>query len=376
MKMTIAIQASTPAHLTEQEIIEIVGRDEFERRKKELPGGLFKGFVLCHEGEASPNILGKGRQKVSWPRSAVQSAYNTIRNGLKFFNKHNTDNSTTGREPYGEIVGKTQKMIDDRLSTVVVGWFDKAHKPAADKSDIVSMEAVWDMIDTGTEIVAKGIDRITGIALGQSSEALPAFDGAVGLASVQAYGGITVDEPQVATKPKLSFHEAKDLIRQMVVHPTQLYETNEIIGKRVEGKNGVEWIGGDRDLNHYIENVILKEARQEIADLRDQLGQVNTKLTDYEKRSARMEAGPRVIEALKKKEAPQRAITWAENNLDRMEFGDDIDASIEKFTEHVLAEDKRLVEMGYGVAEPAPSPALGSTETEEGDGNWFTPKKK
>lgn len=361
MILRVTIEVKATAGLADEELIDIVGRSEFERIKKENPGGLFKAFVLAQEGESNPRVIGKGQKKISWDKKAIQSAFNAVRNGLKFFNKHNSDSSTVVREKYGEIVGKTQKIIDDKLSTVVVGWFDSDHKEAAEKSDIVSMEAFWNIIDTGAELIAEGVDRITGIALGESATETPGFPGATQLASVQAYNeGATVAEPQ--TTKEIGFHELKEHIRRMNIFPTQLFEMSEIIGQRVDTKTGYKWIGGDREIHRYIDENVISNSGAELEAANKRIAELETAAKEATQKAARAEAGPRVLEILKAKNAPERVIARAQKKLDTLTIGDDIEQSLNEFADGFINEDKELIELGYGVAEAPEAPSLGAGE--------------
>jgi hypothetical protein len=171
--------------LNQNEILGLIPADTLAKIKETNPHPYFQAFSIAHEGSARPKVLGETEQKpVVWSRRAIQSIKNIVTKGVKFFKRHNKDNSTEGRKDYGEVVADTQKEIDGKLHHIVVGYFPD--KEAVKDCDVCSQEANWGLLETAKNFVADTITKLTGIALANSSEELPAFPGAKRLGSVQA----------------------------------------------------------------------------------------------------------------------------------------------------------------------------------------------
>ena len=360
--------------LPEEELIEIVGRDRFERIKAIKPGGIFKAWIIAHEGDVKPMVVWsndpsiKGKQ-IHFTRAAVQSAFNKIKNGLKFFRKHNQDNSTEFREDFGTVVGKTQKMHDGKLATIVVGHFDADHKEAAEKSNMVSMEAVWNFGKSGKDFFAKSIEKFTGIAMDRSEEATPVFPLAREVATVQA--SAATEEKKVAKDEidyrDLEFIDVQRAVNRLKIRAWQLYTPKDVVGKRIIKNGIVSYIEGDREFQEYIESEIVAHANEQLQalqteneSLKQQLAQLGQQVTAYTAR-------PKIEQVCKDLKLPQRVLNLAVKNIESFEAGENEDESIKKYLDRMKAQDAELVSLGYGVSETKISegPALGPTEDNE-----------
>jgi hypothetical protein len=376
MKAQFQIRVQNASTLTEAELIEIVGEEEFAILKQKKPGGIIKAYVLCNESEAEPNLEGEGSRKVSFTREAVVSAFNKLKKGLKFFNRHNSDNSTEGRESFGEVVGKTQKMIDGKLSTVVVGHFPAEKRKLAEKSDIVSMEAVWNLFNEAGKLIAKSVDSITGIALANSAEMTPGFGGAVALATVQAFKEIKMEPEerlQAAEKRPMEYWELRDAVSYRRVKPHQLFKIDEIIGKRmVDAEGKVKYDGGDEDLNEFIELKIIRPIQEQMSELQKKHENVLSEYTKAKTEMARAGAEPAIMKMADEMKLPERVKKLAKVNLDKITIGDNPEQSYKDFLTQQMEFDKTLSSLGYGVTgvKADPVPALGPKKSAD-DENPF-----
>jgi hypothetical protein len=230
---TLFLQATSIA-ISEDEIIDIIGKDELERIKKIDPHPYFECYSMAHEGISRPaaifdNTSDDGdKEPITFSRKAIESIKDVIKKGIKFFGWHNKDNSTEGREELGQLVGHKQKEIEGTLHQLAVGYF-----PDKDKIkdyDICSQESIWDFMKVGGKIVADIAKDITAIALGKSSEGKPAFQGAKKLGFVQAFeenknqdktGDVKVmDYNEI--KKHVDFAMIKQLVADKSIYPWQL----------------------------------------------------------------------------------------------------------------------------------------------------------
>lgn len=177
---------ATLQYMAESEIKAMIPNDKIAEIKKKTPKPIFKAFVVGHEGEARGNLVGVGNIIKQWFKSTVKMLYDKIRVGLQLFHGHAETNDNEGRLPIGEVVGKAEKTIDKKLSTVVACWIypDYSHLPL----DVASIEANIDLAgdeESGYKVL--NVDDVTGIALGNSQVETPGFPGATLLGQLQAF---------------------------------------------------------------------------------------------------------------------------------------------------------------------------------------------
>jgi hypothetical protein len=191
-------------------------------------------YSICHEGVSHPKLLGEGAKRIGWTRRAVQSISNVIKNGIKFFKGHNSDNSTDNRRILGEVVGSSEKEIDGRLHRIVVAYHPPEVREEVKKYDICSQESVWNFVEKSGKLIADSIEELTGIALGSSKEEQPAFEGAVRLGMVQAFGDRvrekTAGEPAVENTgvKTMTFEDVKKAVVDLNIHPSQLFSLEKV----------------------------------------------------------------------------------------------------------------------------------------------------
>jgi hypothetical protein len=256
----------------QNEILAMIDNETLNKIKQTDPHPFFQVYSICHDGVSNPKLLGDTDNKpISWSRRAVQSLKNIVLKGIKFFRGHNADNSVENRDPIGEIVANKEIEIDGKLNHIAIAY----HRPEVVKEvkeyDICSQEGIWNFIESAGSLLADSVERITGIALGNSKTESPAFSGAKRLGMVQAFettGEVgenkTGGEPaNNGGKPKekimdLKLKDVIDFIEENKVHPTQL-------------KFKIEDLRNDRNLNTYFENLENKvtEAEKKLKTFED-----------------------------------------------------------------------------------------------------------
>jgi hypothetical protein len=158
-----------------------------------------------------------------------------IKAGTKFFLGHGATNDHEGRESVGEVVTSFVKELGGRLSHIIIGHFPNPEK--VKEMDVCSMEAD---IYTDNENVVGDVNEISGIALASSDKENPAFPGALRLGTVQCFES---ESNQTRNKEKdmaLTFEEVKKAIREMNIHPWQLYDIDDIKNDRIFSKTFTE----------------------------------------------------------------------------------------------------------------------------------------
>ena len=149
------------------------------------PHPVFKAFVVGHEGEAKGNLVGVGNVIKRWFRDMIERLHEKISVGLQLFHGHAATNDTAGRIAVGEVVGKKILKIKDRISTVVACYINPSFKNLP--LDVASIEANLDLRDAGRGFVVADVNKVTGIALGNSTIDQPGFPGATLLGQLQAF---------------------------------------------------------------------------------------------------------------------------------------------------------------------------------------------
>ena len=182
--MVIAVQSYDK--FTQNEILQAIPENKRNEILKEKP--LLKAYIVSQEGESKAIELNTTNQYISkqksimkWSKEAINNFFDKLKVGLKFFNNHNDDNSLDNRLSIGEVIGKTQKVIDGKLSNIIIGKFKELPK----QLDTVSFEGILEYANNGIDKIVSKVVDITGIALASSKEVKPGFDSAYEIASVQ-----------------------------------------------------------------------------------------------------------------------------------------------------------------------------------------------
>lgn len=209
-----------------------------------------------------------------------------IKEGTKFFLGHGATNSHEGRESVGEVIASFVKDIGGRLSHIIIGHFPDETK--VKDMDVCSMEAD---IYTDNENVVGDVNEISGIALGSSDKENPAFPGALRLGTVQCFDeGEKNKTSNKEKKMALTFEEVKSAIRDMNIHPWQLYDLDDIKNDRVFSKafTELESLRNENEKlkkdNEEIQTKSKEAVRQlDITNAKKQLDAVMEGLTDKQK---------------------------------------------------------------------------------------------
>jgi len=174
-------------------------------------------------------VIGEGNQNLTWPRAVVRRVKESVKTGVKLFNRHNEDNSTSGRKSVGEVITTFTTEIKGKLRAVAIAAMEKADSLVY---DICSIEAnVWE--ENG---IVGDVDRVTGIAVSSSKIDQPAFKNAKRMQIVQCFTEPV--EPAHLEKEKtmitledlmsapISLIQQAAQARQM--HPSQLFSEDDI----------------------------------------------------------------------------------------------------------------------------------------------------
>jgi hypothetical protein len=235
---------------TQNEILKVIPTDILEKIKKKDSHPFFQMYSLCHEGISTPTIIGEKAQPIAWPKKAIQSIKNIITKGIKLFKGHNKDNSTNNRKEIGEVIHSFEKEMDGKLHHVIITYHDPIQRKEAMNYDIISQEADWNFFESAGQLIADTIDKLTGIAMGNSAYENPAFSGAKRLGFIQAFekikkenikgdimsDEIIVDGESTNKKNQMSFKQWISLRKHFNVYPRQIVTLDELKADREFGK--------------------------------------------------------------------------------------------------------------------------------------------
>jgi hypothetical protein len=364
MKMIRSIAAYHKS--TQGEILDIIGPDLYWKMRNEQPGGMFKSYVLAHEGVSTvSDIKSNSVIDVTWEKKALIAAYPKvdISGRIKFLNKHDfealkaSDNSK--RDKIGSLVGKAQRIIEGKESIVIVGHFPRESKEIADNSDSISMESDWLLEERNGTIYAKGIDNIEAIALASSKDGEKSgFPGAKEITKIAAYPKENTQMAENQTQAPgngftggRTFKDLEQDARDMNLRITQLHSPRDIIGQRKVSDNGSVFYDGrdkvqDKELQNFIENDIVSPFVKNEIILKKEAEEAKKEATEAKKALSVYKAVPKLEEYAKQNKLPGYVLKMALKQKDKMEVGDDLDKSVKEHFETTQKAIKDLEDAG------------------------------
>lgn len=241
---------------TQDDILQKLPQEILSEIKSKDSHPFFQMYSLCHEGVSVPKILGEKAQPITWPKKAIQSIKNVITKGIKLFVNHNKDNSTTNRKRIGEIVHSYEEEREGKLHYVIITYHKPDEREEAKKYDICSQEADWNFFEAAGKLFADTMEKLTGVAVGNSAQQKPAFSGAKRLGFVQAFQNNTINDinegeskmSDILNTNDVSVGEADKVKKQLKfdewlrmkdlynVYPRQLFKLEDLRSDREFGK--------------------------------------------------------------------------------------------------------------------------------------------
>lgn len=379
-------------------------------------GGILKAWVAGHEGVARPAaqtmdkttmkpIDGFSPTPVTWGKSAVGAITKAIKIAAakvnQFWDGHPKGAEDDGsREKFGRIVGGGEVEKNGTLYSVVVGHFADDQKAIAEKSDIVSMEALWRTITNAGQIIATGVDEIFGFALASSKDAVPGFPGAHEIRAVNAYRKVycfseeAVITPQQTQEVKImpidwstvSFEELKQGVRAKGAKIHQLFEPEDAFGvQKVLADGSVTQFGGSRTFQEHLIDVVARE-KKALQDKVKELEPFKVKSETQDVQLRRFGARSQVEKAIDAAKLPEPAMKYLRKKLDQFDPGEKLEDSIPKFITDGKAEFEEIfgpIKAGPQasgakptprVSTPAADSAGGAPQIEDETPKWFGSK--
>lgn len=182
-------------HMASEDIMAFVDPARLEEIRKTDPHPYIAAFTIAHEGVAKPKQVGGEVMLLKYFKDAIKSIYDNLKLGTRVFLGHDEKNDPT-RPAIGEVVGKSMRTIGGKLHDIAAVYLSPETKDR-ERLDVASIEAEIEFLTGEGGLEAVGTRGVHGIALGNSQENTPAFDGAKLLAAIAAFskeGTMTKDE--------------------------------------------------------------------------------------------------------------------------------------------------------------------------------------
>lgn len=307
--------------MAENELLAMIPASEYNRIKAEDSTPQFRAYVVGHEGQSSGKLVGGKTIIARWFSAAVRSLYEKLKAGIKLFHDHGETNEHEGRVSIGEIVGRGLQVIKDKLTAIAVAYIYPDFRGIP--LDVASIEA--DIVfkgDAKTGTYTSEVERVTGIALGNSAINHPGFPGATLLAQVQAFAARQSNKKysrfnREGEGDTMTLDEVLEFIRTNKTKPSEIYDTDELAGDPII-KGFVKDASKGTNVNEY-------HARKRVED------EAAKAKTDYEAKikvledkTAKLDADIALtkVPGLFKKEAEARKLTdqqkkFIEKRLDK-----------------------------------------------------------
>ena len=263
---------------SQNEILSMIDPGTLSKIKEKDDHPFFQAYTMAHEGTSKPKLLGEGYKDIHWSKKAIESIKKIVTKGVQFFVNHNSDNSTNNRKSLGEIVGDQVKEINGKLHHIIVGYFPPDTREEAKKYDVISQESNWNFIEQAGRLFADSIEKLTGIALGDSNYDKPAFREAKRLGFVQAFENEGKNMNFDEIKKAITFDQIKQLVGERTIRPWQLFNEEDMLDDRVFGKKISEYDNMKAELDRIGKE--LKEKDDMITSLnkKAQLADIDTRL--------------------------------------------------------------------------------------------------
>jgi hypothetical protein len=346
-------------NLAKREILEMVPADTIARIKETDPRPEFKVFCVGHDGVANAQELSFGKKVVKayhYVKNMIFKLGEKLQFGTPIFFGHGDTNDHTGREKIGELVGKSIRMMGDKMSALAVTYiYPQFNKLVLDVASIEGeVEYIPKGVDSGDVI---NINKITGIALGSSKVNTPAFPGATLLGTLQAFS----KESQFnrSAEGKMEKQEIIDAIREGKFTITDIFTPEEIVASEPAKKaKQTEYEHAKR-----IEDSLGKE-REKVITLTKELGEKDTKIKTLGEQVSKTQVGTLFTKSNEARKFNDKQKAFIERRLGAFKSektGDELQLEFDKYLDTEVKEFGEYAKvMGIKVDDPAAAGAAGS----------------
>jgi len=282
---------------------------------------LFKAFVIGHPGTAFLKEVGRGSVIVKWIQSAIRSLVDVLKRGTKVFHGHNADSSHEGRTSIGEVVGKALKDIKGKLSAIAAIYIYPAFKNLT--LDVASIEADITVDPQSSDTFkAVGVKEITGIALGDSSNEMPAFSGAKLIGELQAFRDQSIQSKKGDDMDKITIDDIRTVIKENSIPPSDLYDRDTLTDDPVV-KGHVKAVVKEEGMGEYhARKRTQTESAEKVTELETKMKERDDEIIKLKKATAVTKLADLYKVEKDKRKFDDKQDTFIKSNLKKFEVSD------------------------------------------------------
>jgi len=335
-------------NMAADEISGMIPEDVLRRIKYDDPDPLFKAFVIGHPGTAFPKEVGRGSVIVKWIQSAIRSLVDVLKRGTKVFHGHNADSSHEGRTSIGEVVGKALKDIKGKLSAIAAVYIYPAFKNLT--LDVASIEADITVDPQSSDTFkAVGVKEITGIALGDSSNEMPAFSGAKLIGELQAFRDQSIQSKKGDDMDKITIDDIRTVIKENSIPPSDLYDRDTLTDDPVV-KGHVKAVVKEEGMGEYhARKRTQTESAEKVTELETKMKERDDEIIKLKKATAVTKLADLYKVEKDKRGFDDKQDTFIKSNLKKFEVSDPdkVDEEFSKFLDDQV-DDFKVVSKVFG----------------------------
>lgn len=239
-----------------------IGQDRYELIKSRDQHPFFFGADVAHEGISTGEIMGQGNREKIWPAGAIMSLTRKINeSAVPVFIGH----SGSDRPSFGRMVS----AFTENAKALAIGYIEDSEgknqkvteRVLSGELNTVSIEAdlILEVQDDHSLIVQQ-VEKVTGLALGDSRFDKPGFAGARVLAAVQEFEKEEETKNQKQKEKKMTLAEILTAIQEARYTPQQIFSNDQLLAAEpvvkaleterqatAEAKKQAEKLTGERD---------------------------------------------------------------------------------------------------------------------------------
>ena len=325
------------ASLTDEEIRSMVAPEVLDYIKSSKEKPLLKAYIVAHEGEVSPNFEEgyTGNRVLKFTRKAIKSVFESIKTGVSFFYDHYKVSPDEPRKSVAKVVGKSLREIGDKLTTVIVAFFEDEEMA---KYNSISMEADLQLEESGN---VSDVLSFTGVALVPFGEQ-PAFPNANSLGSIRAINNNSKGTKMskfIENSGGLDWHAIEAEFRRLKGLPSQVTDPEEMIGQiELTADGRLIATGKDKKYSQYVVGLVQSAIEKSKKDTNPDIDNIKKERDELARKVAQYEVRPKILDKAKSMKLGDQFVQYIEKRVDRFKpIGENLESSIDEWLE-----DKKL----------------------------------
>jgi hypothetical protein len=353
--MKVLFALSQNMTLSNEEIKAMVDPSLLDYLRGETKRPLLKAYVVAHEGEATPQFTDGyvGERILKFTKDSVSRVFDAVKVGVKFFYDHYKKSQDEARTPVASIVGKSLRMVGDKMSTVIVAFFKDEQFATYDS---ISMEADLEIDSDGT---VSNILDFSAVALVPNGEN-PALPMAKSVGQVRANNNkLSKGQFKMNDTVSLDWHTIEAGFRQLKGLPSQVTDPEEMIGRiEVTADGRLIATGKDKKYSDYVAKLVDQTVQEKLKGVNPEIEKIKSERDALAKKVTLYEVKPRVLDKAKEYKLGDGFVDFVTKRIDRFKPNEnDIDGSIVEWLEDKKIDYSDMAKSSNTVSTPAGQPA-------------------